>query len=82
MLLQWDKLAPKRLDSIFAALTRVRPSHLLDRELFDFAALGASGAPLQWLMPEKEDDEDAPETAKPQLFRPLPTRPAESENIA
>nr|WP_314066117.1 tRNA 2-thiocytidine(32) synthetase TtcA [Cardiobacterium hominis] len=82
MLLQWDKLAPKRLDSIFAALTRVRPSHLLDRELFDFAALGASGAPLQWLMPEKEDDEDAPKSAKPQLFRPLPTRPAESENIA
>ena len=82
MLLQWDKLAPKRLDSIFAALTRVRPSHLLDRELFDFAALGASGAPLQWLMPEKEDDEDAPKSAKPQLFRPLRTRPAESENIA
>ena len=78
MLLQWDRLAPKRLDSIFAALTRVRPSHLLDRELFDFAALGASGTPLQWLMPEKDDDEDVPNTTKSQLFRPR----AEAENIA
>lgn len=31
-------------DNLFAALSRVVPSHLLDRSLFDFAALQASGA--------------------------------------
>lgn len=73
MLLRWDKLAPQRLDSIFAALTRVRPSHLLDRELFDFASLGASGAPLQWLMPEAADsDDDVTKPAQPQRFDPRP----------
>ena len=73
MLLRWDKLAPQRLDSIFAALTRVRPSHLLDRELFDFASLGASGAPLQWLMPEAADsDDDVAKPAQPQRFNPRP----------
>jgi tRNA 2-thiocytidine biosynthesis protein TtcA len=39
MLRQWEKRHPGRLESIVRALTEVRPSHLLDRKLFDFAAL-------------------------------------------
>ncbi len=36
MLLEWEKKAPGRLDTIFGALGNVAPSHLLDRTLFDF----------------------------------------------
>jgi len=39
MLQQWDKTNPGRVESIFTALTNVKPSQLADRDLFDFAAL-------------------------------------------
>jgi len=43
MLRDWEKKQPGRLESIFGALTNVAPSHLLDRALFDFANLEATG---------------------------------------
>ena len=43
MLREWEKLFPGRIESIFNALTRVTPSHLLDRTLFNFAAVAATG---------------------------------------
>ncbi len=39
MMRDWDKRFPGRLHTMFAALTRVSPSHLLDEELFDFRGL-------------------------------------------
>jgi tRNA 2-thiocytidine biosynthesis protein TtcA len=39
MIDEWEKLHPGRIESILRALTDVRPSHLLDRKLFDFAGL-------------------------------------------
>ncbi len=39
MLQQWDKTNPGRVESIFTALTNVKPSQLADRNLFDFASL-------------------------------------------
>ena len=44
MLREWEKKHVGRLDSIFAALGTVTPSHLLDRRLYDFAAVRATGA--------------------------------------
>ena len=38
---EWEKRFPGRIDTIFAALGRVTPSHLLDRSRFDFGAIGA-----------------------------------------
>ena len=38
---EWEKRFPGRIDTIFAALGRVTPSHLLDRSRFDFGAVGA-----------------------------------------
>ena len=39
MLQQWDKTNPGRVESIFTALTNVKPSQLADRDLFDFESL-------------------------------------------
>ena len=41
MLTAWDKKTPGRIENIFRSLQNVRPSQLADRELFDFASLGA-----------------------------------------
>jgi len=45
MLREWERRHPGRLESVFGALTRVAPSHLLDRSLFDFANIEATGEP-------------------------------------
>ena len=39
MLQQWDRSHPGRVDNILKSLCQVTPSHLLDRELFDFENL-------------------------------------------
>jgi tRNA 2-thiocytidine biosynthesis protein TtcA len=39
MLREWEKRHPGRIESIARAMTEVRPSHLLDRKLYDFSAL-------------------------------------------
>ena len=39
MLADWEKRHPGRIESIVRALSEVRPSHLLDRKLYDFSAL-------------------------------------------
>jgi tRNA 2-thiocytidine biosynthesis protein TtcA len=65
MLNEWDRKFPGRVENIFRSLANVSPSHLLDRELFDFKSLQATG--------EASDDGDkvfdtetlpAPMTAK------------------
>lgn len=39
MLQDWEKKHPGRLETMFHAVTSVAPSHLADRDLFDFAGL-------------------------------------------
>jgi tRNA 2-thiocytidine biosynthesis protein TtcA len=43
MLRDWEKKHPGRIESICNALATVEPSHLLDRTLFDFSAVRATG---------------------------------------
>jgi tRNA 2-thiocytidine biosynthesis protein TtcA len=43
MLREWEKKHPGRIDSIYGALSHVVPSHLMDRALFDFAAVRPTG---------------------------------------
>ena len=66
MLRQWEKQFPGRVDTIFAALGNVAPSHLADTGLFDFTGLGArnSGQASNWLPGGHEeiehDEEEEP----------------------
>ena len=45
MLAEWERRFPGRTENTFNALARITPSHLLDRSLFDFAGLRATGVP-------------------------------------
>lgn len=51
MLADWEKRHPGRVENIFSALQSVVPSHLADRELFDFVGLGVGqeGEGVDWL---------------------------------
>lgn len=65
MLAEWERQQPGRAETMFAALQRVAPSQLADRELFDFTGLEgaapgsapgpvaeappAGEAPVRWL---------------------------------
>ena len=46
MLREWEKRQPGRVETILTSLQNVRPSHLMDRTLFDFAAVRATGVPV------------------------------------
>lgn len=43
MLREWDAKFPGRLENMFTALQNVVPSHLMDRQLHDFASIAATG---------------------------------------
>ena len=47
MLRDWEKRYPGRVDTVFAALGRVAPSHLLDRSRHDFQAIGSESQRLR-----------------------------------
>ena len=49
---QWEKNSPGRRQVMFKALTNIRPSHMLDPKLFDFAGLE--------LPEEKPENDDIP----------------------
>lgn len=56
MLAEWERVQPGRSENIFRALGHVSPSHLADRQLFDFGALAA---PPAWPA-DAADDAAAP----------------------
>jgi tRNA 2-thiocytidine biosynthesis protein TtcA len=43
MLAEWEKRHPGRVENAFNALSRVTPSHLMDRSIHDFMGLRATG---------------------------------------
>jgi tRNA 2-thiocytidine biosynthesis protein TtcA len=43
MVRDWEKRFPGRVKNVFASLTRVVPSHLMDRDLYGFAQLQPTG---------------------------------------
>ena len=47
LLKEWETQSPGRVESMFRALQNVTPSHLADRNLFDFAAVGTQEMPFE-----------------------------------
>jgi len=45
MLRDWERKFPGRVESIYNALGKVEPSHLMDRRIHDFLAIRATGQP-------------------------------------
>jgi tRNA 2-thiocytidine biosynthesis protein TtcA len=73
MLQEWERRHPGRTQTIFNALGRIVPSHLMDPALFDFAGLRPTGAPD----PGGDTAFDAPgcETPAPDVIRLDPPGP-------
>ena len=44
LLRDWERQYPGRIDNMFNAMSRVTPSHLMDRNLYPFASLQPTGA--------------------------------------
>jgi tRNA 2-thiocytidine biosynthesis protein TtcA len=63
----WEKQFPGRVDQIFAAMSRVTPSHLMDARRYDFVNLGA---PLNGFDATSEGDH----LFDPQESTQIPTR--------
>ncbi len=44
MLQDWDKRFPGRIETMFQAMQNIVPSHMVDKNLFDFAAVSKDRA--------------------------------------
>jgi len=68
MLREWDRKFPGRVDNMFNAMANVVPSHLMDRNLYPFASLQATGVPDA--AGDRAFDEDDCATPAPIAIRP------------
>ena len=62
MLHEWERRFPGRIENVFRSLACVAPSHLADRDFFDFGALGgrspSAAALADWLLGPHADAAD------------------------
>jgi tRNA 2-thiocytidine biosynthesis protein TtcA len=74
LLAEWDKRFPGRVENTFNALSRVIPSHLMDKGIFDFTSLAASGVPNADGDIAFDEDPCSESSGEPALFtlRPQP----------
>ncbi|MCC7456546.1 MAG: tRNA 2-thiocytidine(32) synthetase TtcA [Nitrospira sp.] len=83
MLRDWERSFPGRTDNMAAAMGRVTPSHLMDRNLYPFVTLQASGQPDAEGDKAFDDDETcATETAVPQPLRLMRSSAARGPEVA
>ncbi len=47
MINDWDARFPGRVDNMFTALANIVPSHMMDRSLYPFTTIKATGAPVK-----------------------------------
>ena len=59
MLRDWERRFPGRIDNLFSAMGKLTPSHLMDRNLYPFETLQATGVPQAG--GDRAFDPDAPD---------------------
>ena len=71
MLQGWEKQHPGRIDNMFRAMGQIVPSHMLDKQLFPFTSIKATGAPFAGGDIAFDEDEEAcaPIEVKPAVIR-------------
>jgi tRNA 2-thiocytidine biosynthesis protein TtcA len=47
MLNDWEKKFPGRIENMFTAMGNIVPSHMMDRQLFPFTTIQATGSPVE-----------------------------------
>ena len=70
MIRDWDRQYPGRIDNMFSAMGHIVPSHLMDRNLFPFTTLKATGEPIADGDVAFDDEPCSPSAATVQLHRP------------
>ena len=45
MIREWEKQHPGRIENVFTAMANITPSHMMDRALFPFTTIAATGRP-------------------------------------
>jgi len=69
MIREWERKYPGRIDNMLTAMGHVVPSHLMDRNLFPFTTLQATGTPLADGDTAFDEEPCAPPPATVQLHR-------------
>jgi len=69
MIREWEKQYPGRIENIFTAMGRITPSHMMDRGLFPFTTIQASGRPEPDGDIAFDEDETCAAPAKPGVIR-------------
>jgi tRNA 2-thiocytidine biosynthesis protein TtcA len=77
MIHEWERQYPGRIDNMFTAMGNITPSHMMDRNLFPFATLQATGVPDAGGDKAFDDDDEA--CAPPLPERSIPLSPARPE---
>ena len=66
MMEDWERQYPDRIEKIFRAMSHVVPSHLCDRQLHDFASLGARSSEADpFFLGKADTDADDDDVAQP-----------------
>jgi len=45
MIREWEKQHPGRIENVFTSMANITPSHMMDRQLFPFTTIAATGRP-------------------------------------
>ena len=69
MLNDWDRRFPGRIENMFTAMGNIVTSHMMDRELFPFTTIKATGAPVEGGDIAFDDDESCATPATQSVIR-------------
>jgi tRNA 2-thiocytidine biosynthesis protein TtcA len=78
MIREWDRLHPGRVDNMFTAMGNITLSHMMDRSLYPFESLRATGRPDPSGDKAFDDDQDEGEACG---TSPSATAPAEPQVV-